>query len=76
MKKFVAAVAVTALFATSALAAEGALPAGKPAGAKEAQGILNNTPLLVLGGIAVIVAVVLATNSNSTVATTPAATGT
>jgi hypothetical protein len=72
MKKFIAAIALTSLFATSAIAAEGALPSGKPAGMKEAQGLLNNTPLLVLGGIAVIVGVVLATQDNSTVATTPA----
>ena len=70
MKKFIAATALISLFATSAIAAEGALPAGKPAGAKEAQDLLNNTPLLVLGGIAIIVGAVLATqDSNSAVAT-------
>lgn len=71
MKTFIAAAALVSLVATSAFAADGALPAGKPAGAKEAQGLLNNTPLLVLGGIGAIVAVVLATNDNSSTATVP-----
>lgn len=70
MKTFIAATALISLFATSAIAAEDMLPAGKPAGVAQAQGILNNTPLLVLGGIGAIVAVVLATNDNSSTPST------
>ena len=71
MKKFIAAAAILSLAATSAIAADtAALAPGKPAGTQEAQGILNNTPLLVLGGIGILVGVVLATqDSKSSVAT-------
>ncbi len=74
MKKFIAATALISIVATSAIAAEGALPSGKPAGTKEAQGLLNNTPLLVLGGIGLIVGLVLATQ-DSTASTAPVTTG-
>jgi hypothetical protein len=78
MQKLIAAIAVTSIFATSALAQSDApLPAGRPSGVTKAQSILDDTPLWVVGGIVVLVAVVLATNSStSTAATTPASTTT
>jgi len=69
MHKLIAGVAC--LFATGALAdANAPLPPAKPAGVAKAQQLIDNTPLLVVGGIAVIVAVTLATNGSSSSATT------
>jgi hypothetical protein len=77
MHKSIAAAAMASLLATSAVAETAApLPAGKPSGVVKAQAFLDNAPLLVVGGIAVLIAVVLATNSSSSTApaTTPAST--
>jgi hypothetical protein len=58
MQKLIAAIAVASVLATSALAQDSApLPAGRPSGVAKAQGILDNTPLLVVGGIVVLVGV-------------------
>jgi hypothetical protein len=60
----VAAAAVAALMASQALAAEGSLAPGKPAGVREA---LRHSPsLLLIGGAAVVavVGVVIATQSS------------
>ena len=71
MQKLIAAIGVTCLIATGALAEVNApLPPAKPAGVAKAQTLLDNTPLLALGGIAVIVAVTLATNGSTSAATT------
>jgi hypothetical protein len=73
MQKLIAAIAVTSLLATGALAdASAPLPAGQPAGVAKAQNTLDNTTWIVVGGIVVLVAVVLATNSSSSTVPAPA----
>jgi hypothetical protein len=57
MGKLIAAALSLSLLASSALASEGALAPGKPAGVKAAQGV-DTTALLVIGGIVVVGAII------------------
>lgn len=57
MGKLIAAALSLSLLASSALAGEGALAPGKPAGVKAAQGV-DTTALLVIGGIVVVGAII------------------
>jgi hypothetical protein len=78
MKTLIATIGAASFLATAAFAADVApLPSGKPAGVTKAQGLLDNTPLLVGLGVVAIVAVVVATdNDDSTVVTGTTATST
>jgi hypothetical protein len=76
MRAFLSAVLVSALFATGALAADGALAPGKPAGVKQAQE--QDNTLLYVAGIGLVAAgiAIAASSSNHHNTTTTTSTST
>jgi hypothetical protein len=76
MRAFLSAVLVSALFATGALATDGALAPGKPAGVKQAQE--QDNTLLYVAGIGLVAAgiAIAASSSNHHNTTTTTSTST
>jgi hypothetical protein len=78
LKSAVAAITVTTMVATSALAAETApLAPGKPAGVHQADlGLSKGTLIIGLGAVAVITAIAIVVSNNNGGSSTPGSLGT